>query len=122
MKAATRSYNIAENEKYWFLSNILSITTGLASRNHSVGFEVLAGVVMKKFIFWDIAPCGPLKVNPRFGGICRLHHQGRGISPAGFKLSRAHCSETPSGSQLSTRRYIPEERNQNCVVVKIMLA
>jgi hypothetical protein len=28
-----------------------------------VGFEVLTAVVMKNSIFWNIAPCGPLKVN-----------------------------------------------------------
>jgi hypothetical protein len=33
-----------------------------------VGFEVLAAVVMKSTIFWDITPCSPLKVNRRFGG------------------------------------------------------
>jgi hypothetical protein len=27
-----------------------------------LGFEVLAVVVMKNSIFWDTAPCGPLKV------------------------------------------------------------
>jgi hypothetical protein len=28
-----------------------------------VGFEVLIAVVMKSTIFWDIAPCSPLKVH-----------------------------------------------------------
>jgi hypothetical protein len=28
-------------------------------------------------IFWDIAPCSPLKVNRCFGGKCCLHLQGR---------------------------------------------
>jgi hypothetical protein len=28
-----------------------------------VGFEVLTDVVMKSSIFWDITPCGSLKVN-----------------------------------------------------------
>jgi hypothetical protein len=37
-----------------------------------VGFEVLTAVVMKSFIFWDIAPCNPLKVNGRFGGTYML--------------------------------------------------
>jgi hypothetical protein len=42
-----------------------------------VGFEVLSAVVMKRTIFWDIAPCSPLKVNRRFGGTYPFHLQGR---------------------------------------------
>jgi hypothetical protein len=37
---------------------------------------------MKSSIFWDITPYSPMKVNWRFGGICRLHLQGRRISRA----------------------------------------
>jgi hypothetical protein len=33
-----------------------------------VGSEVLAPVVMKSSVSWDITPCGPLKVSLRFGG------------------------------------------------------
>jgi hypothetical protein len=47
---------------------------------HSVGSEVLTVVVMKSFVFWDIMQCSPLKVNRGFGGICRLHLEGRRIS------------------------------------------
>jgi hypothetical protein len=43
----------------------------------SVGFGVLAAVVMKSTIFWDITPCSPLNVDRRFGGTYRLHLQGR---------------------------------------------
>jgi hypothetical protein len=32
---------------------------------------------MKSTIFWYITLCSPLKVNRRFGGTYRLHHQGR---------------------------------------------
>jgi hypothetical protein len=39
-------------------------------------------VVVKGSIFWDIAPCNPLKVNRRFGGICRLSLHGRRIRKA----------------------------------------
>jgi hypothetical protein len=38
-----------------------------------VGFEVLTAVVMKSYIFWDITPCSPFKVNQRF---CYLLHAG----------------------------------------------
>jgi hypothetical protein len=40
------------------------------------GFEVFPAVVMKPSVFWDITPYSSLKVNRRFGGICRLHLQG----------------------------------------------
>jgi hypothetical protein len=33
-------------------------------------------------IFWDIAPCSPLKDNRSFGGTYRLHRQGRLLSQA----------------------------------------
>lgn len=39
---------------------------------------------LKRFMFWDIAPYSPRKVNRRFGGKCHLHLQdwrtGQGIS------------------------------------------
>jgi hypothetical protein len=31
---------------------------------------------MKSCVFWDIMPCGPLKVNQHFREICRLYLQG----------------------------------------------
>jgi hypothetical protein len=34
----------------------------------------------RSFIFWDIKPCSPLKLNRRFGGTCRLHLQGWRVS------------------------------------------
>jgi hypothetical protein len=53
-----------------------------------VGFAVLAAVVMKSTVFWDIMPCSPLKVSRRFGGICRLYVQGQRKSWARNLLSR----------------------------------
>jgi hypothetical protein len=41
-----------------------------------VGFEVLTVVTMKNAIFWDVVLCGFI-INRRFGGMCRLHLQGR---------------------------------------------
>jgi hypothetical protein len=38
-------------------------------------FDVLTAVVMKSFVFWDMA-----SYSPRFGGICRLHLEVRRIS------------------------------------------
>jgi hypothetical protein len=37
--------------------------------NTHVGFEVLAAVVMKTSIIWDIKPCSPSKVYRHFGEI-----------------------------------------------------
>jgi hypothetical protein len=45
-----------------------------------VACEVFAAVVMNSPVFWDIRPCGPLKVSRRFGRTCRLHLQGRKMS------------------------------------------
>jgi hypothetical protein len=38
---------------------------------------------MKSFDFWNATACSPLNVNPCFGGIFRLHVQGRVMSQAG---------------------------------------
>jgi hypothetical protein len=32
-------------------------------------------ITMKSAVFWDVTACGSCK-NQRFGGTCRLHHQG----------------------------------------------
>jgi hypothetical protein len=47
-----------------------------------VGFPDVVTVVMKSYIFWDMTPCTPVKVNRRFGGIYHLHLEGRRISQA----------------------------------------
>jgi hypothetical protein len=39
-------------------------------------------ISVKSSVFLDITPCSPLRINQRFGGICRLHLQGRSISQA----------------------------------------
>jgi hypothetical protein len=78
----------------------------------------------KRFVFWDIGPCSPLKVNRTFGATCRLHLQGRSIRQgrnqheAGSKLSTcsllvyslACSSKTSVGFQRTTLRYIQEGR------------
>jgi hypothetical protein len=50
-------------------------------RNYA-GFEVVAPVVMKITIFWNITPCSPLKVNLCSGAIRCLHLQARRRSHA----------------------------------------
>jgi hypothetical protein len=56
---------------------------------------------MKNAVFWDVAPCRSF-VNRRFGGIYRLHLQGRKIRERGTNVSR--CSLQPpahAGSSLA---------------------
>jgi hypothetical protein len=66
-------------------------TTDLAARSLCDGFEILIAVTKKTFIFWDIKPCSPVKVNRRFRDICHLQFQDRRVGQvallaAGFML------------------------------------
>jgi hypothetical protein len=74
------------------------------------------------FYLLDISPCSPLKVNPRFGGMCQLYLRGRRISHARNQLESTwqaelflmemevtRFSETSVDFQRTTRRYIPED-------------
>jgi hypothetical protein len=70
-----------------------------------VGLEIPTAVLMKRFIFWNIMPCSPLKINGRFGETCRLHIQDQRISQARnqneagskqSKLKEAACSSETS--------------------------
>jgi hypothetical protein len=64
---------------------------------------------MKSLIFLDITPCNPLVVNRRFGGTCRLHLQGRRLSPAGDQHEPGSSALSVDFQRTtSTRRYIPE--------------
>jgi hypothetical protein len=40
------------------------------------GIRVAEMLPMKMIIFWDMAPCGLVKVDRRFRGAYGLHHQG----------------------------------------------
>jgi hypothetical protein len=59
---------------------------------------------MKGSIFLDVTRCTPLKVKRRFGGIFRLHFQGR-IFEATEETS---VKKVAVDFQRNTRRYIPE--------------
>jgi hypothetical protein len=84
-----------------------------------IGFEVLTAAVMKRYIFWDITLCSPLKGSRRFEGRCRLYLQGRKICQvrnrreAGSKQSM--FSDTSVNFYQSARRNIPE----NSVIIII---
>jgi hypothetical protein len=80
----------------------------------------------KSSIFWNITPCGPLKVNQRFEGTRRLHLQSRRINrprnqceisskqrsclaySSTLKMEATCSSETMVDFHRTTRRYIPE--------------
>jgi hypothetical protein len=72
---------------------------------------------VKSTVFWDIKPCGPLKVNRCFGGTYRLHFQGRRMNRARNQRETRWQAEF-SRSFLARlilrpwrwRRYIPPKR------------
>jgi hypothetical protein len=70
--------------------------------------EVLAEVVLKSSIFWDIPLCSPLKVNRRFGGTCCLirgalsKQTGCYLPHAGFLFGLFFDSEEAAGAMLAT--------------------
>jgi hypothetical protein len=87
---------------------------------------------MKSSVFWDITQCSPLKVNRRFGVTCLLHLQGKRQArhqhevtlfatsfmlvsclsySSTLKMEVTCYSETSLDFQLTTLRYIPEDRN-----------
>jgi hypothetical protein len=80
-----------------------SIANNNNSQTIDLGFEVLAAVVMKVVIFWDIAPCSPYVVW-RFGGciISILRVENYPIKKPTFSMS------IPAWL---TWRYIPGDGN-----------
>jgi hypothetical protein len=68
-----------------------------------VGFEVLTAVVMKSIIFWDIAPCGPLSVNRRFGGTYYLHLEGLKTSAFTLVSCSAYFFDPEDGGDVFLR-------------------
>jgi hypothetical protein len=66
-------------------------------------FEVLTAVVMKNSVFWEIAPCSPLKVNRRFGRC-----QGRRVSQARINLNQV-ARKANFHFERMTLRCIPED-------------
>jgi hypothetical protein len=83
---------------------------------------------MKSIIFWDMAPYSPLSFNLRFGGIYRLHLQGRRNKfsknqqasrwQAECLKMEAICSSKMVETQRATQRHIPE----NDTLVKVMFS
>jgi hypothetical protein len=72
-----------------------------------VELEILTAVAIKSSIFWDIAPCSPLKINRRFGGTYHLHIQ------ALLKLSWPHDVVFFNVGRLSTDYTVLHPRKQN---------
>jgi hypothetical protein len=44
------------------------------------GVEILTMAIIKSSVFWDVTQCGPLKVNERFKGTCRLRLQAEFVN------------------------------------------
>jgi hypothetical protein len=78
--------------------------------------------LLESFIFCDVKPCSPLKVNRRFRGTCRvnLRQETSNLSPpltlvyclvysSTMKMEAICYSETSVDFQRATRRYIAEE-------------
>jgi hypothetical protein len=85
-----------------------------------VRFEIFTAVTMKNAVFWDVALCRSC-VNRRFGGMYRLHLQGRKIREqvaahtgslltdfSTLKMEVIRSSKTSVHTR-STRRHIPED-------------
>jgi hypothetical protein len=99
----------------------------------TVEFEVFTAVVMKSIIFWVMTPCSLFSCNRRFGGIYRLHLQGRRNNSASkqvcllaepvsstLKMEAIYSSETSVATQ-QTIRHIPEDdtlHNHRCENLK----
>jgi hypothetical protein len=43
----------------------LTLSSVICSRNLPAGFQVLSGVLMKRYAFWETITCNPLKVSRR---------------------------------------------------------
>jgi hypothetical protein len=59
----------------------------------SIGFEALTAALMNSYIFFDIAPCRPLKFTRRFEWTYLFHLQGRRINKGGnhYEVRRKIC-------------------------------
>jgi hypothetical protein len=68
-----------------------------------LGFEVVAVVVVRSFIFWYITACSPLKVNWRFEGRCLVQAYS-----STQKMEETGSSETLVDFQRTIRHYVPQ--------------
>jgi hypothetical protein len=65
-----------------------------AVQNALPNFWGLRALSMKSIIFWDVTPCSLVSCNRRFGGIYRLHLQGRrNTFSKNQQVSRCHIPE-----------------------------
>jgi hypothetical protein len=116
-------------------------TNNKKSLTHRLWSEVLTALVVNNTVFWYITPCSRLKISRSFGGICRLHLQGRRINrarnqpcfPPAFTLvscsfhiytlkMKATCStETLADFQRTTRRYTTDDSTLHLHAIRFCL-
>jgi hypothetical protein len=78
---------------------------------------------MKNFIFWDITPCSPLRVNRLFGGTCHLIDTCFALVSclaysSTLNMEAICSSETSLDFQWTTQLYIPEDRTLDKYVIQ----
>jgi hypothetical protein len=56
-------------------ASVNTIATAHSTGSHVVTSNARNVTLLKNGVFWDVTPCGFCKKR-RFGGTCRLHHQG----------------------------------------------
>jgi hypothetical protein len=92
----------------------------LIRAQYKVTFDRIAtNLLVKSTIFWDITPCGPLKVNRRsdeyIASISRVENKPSKIpgwkQVASLKIEAMFFSETSVDFRRTMRRYIPEDNN-----------
>jgi hypothetical protein len=71
---------------------------------------------LRSFVFWDITPYSQLKVNRRYGETFRLHLQCWRLDQERNQMKVLASSETCVDFQVTTRRYIPEDRTVTTAV------
>jgi hypothetical protein len=78
------------------------------------GFQILIAVFINTFIFWNIIPCDPLKVNRRFGRTYGLHIQGQRLNQA--RNQREAGSKQPD-FEYQKYALIPQNGSMKCTYI-----
>jgi hypothetical protein len=104
-KSVRRFYILCKERSYPFEQEICLNWIFARSLRKSVYLWIgaLTAVVTKSSIFWDITPCSPLKINLRFGRICRLSLQEDDKN----KVTQRYTIVTSNNYAVFNNRYLP---------------